>query len=519
VVYRANNGSLTPTDSLFLIGNLNPDSVFVVVNPSAYPAIQIEGDTTHTLCFYNGDDAVLLIKISTGDTLDIIGEVGVDPGSGWPVGTGATNNYTLIRKIEIQQGSTDWATGSLEWDVFPIDMADSLGAHTMTPCTFSTPGCNTDLFFSEYIEGSSSNKALEIYNPTDNDIDLSDYVVYRANNGSLTPTDSLFLIGNLNPDSVFVVVNPSAYPAIQIEGDTTHTLCFYNGDDAVLLIKISTGDTLDIIGEVGVDPGSGWPVGTGATNNYTLIRKIEIQQGSTDWATGSLEWDVFPIDMADSLGAHTMTPCVGGCALSFSYVNVTECGSYLSPSGNYTWSSSNTYTDTIPNAANCDSVITINLTINSVDSSVTQVGSLLTADQSGAAYQWLDCAGMTPIVGAIGQSYTGTTNGNYAVIVTNNGCSDTSLCHAVIVTGIIENDFGTDLIVYPNPTDGNFSIDLGALSNTLMVTMTDLRGRVIQTLNYRDTRLIKMTIEEPKGVYLLLIESGNKKAIIRLVKE
>lgn len=174
--------------------------------------------------------------------------------------------------------------------------------------TLGSAQCS-DLFFSEYIEGSSSNKALEIYNPTSNTVDLSDYVVYRANNGSLTPTDSIFLRGMLEADSVFVVSNPSANAAISAQSDTTHSLTFFNGDDAVYMKKISTGDTLDIIGVVGVDPGSGWIVGAGATNNFTLVRKASVFNGQLNWAIGATEWDVFPIDMSDSLGAHYKLTC------------------------------------------------------------------------------------------------------------------------------------------------------------------------------------------------------------------
>ncbi len=163
-----------------------------------------------------------------------------------------------------------------------------------------------DLFFSEYIEGSSSNKALEIFNPTKNIIDLNNYTVYRNNNGSLTPTDSLHIQGTLGINEVFIITNPSANPTILAQSDTTHTITFYNGDDAVWLKNKKTGDTIDIIGDIGVDPGSGWPVGTGATNNFTLIRMISNKFGQKNWAVGATEWDVFPIDMADSLGDHHM---------------------------------------------------------------------------------------------------------------------------------------------------------------------------------------------------------------------
>ncbi len=308
VIYRANNGSLTPTDSLFPQGTVAAGDVFIVGNPGGNPNILAASDTTHSLSFFNGDDAVILINTATGDTLDVVGQVGVDPGSGWPVGAGATNNFTLVRMIGIQEGTADWNVGATEWDVFPIDMTDSLGMHTMTPCGPPPTTC-TELFFSEYIEGSSSNKALEIYNPTAATIDLTDYVIYRANNGSLTPTDSLFPQGTVAAGDVFVIGNPGANATILAESDTTHSLTFYNGDDAVWLYNTATADTLDIIGIVGVDPGSGWVVGTGATNNTTLVRMITVQEGTTDWALSVTQWDVHPIDEVNFLGSHTMNPC------------------------------------------------------------------------------------------------------------------------------------------------------------------------------------------------------------------
>jgi hypothetical protein len=85
--------------------------------------------------------------------------------------------------------------------------------------------------------------------------------------------------------------------------------------------------------------------------------------------------------------------------------------------------------------------------------------------------------------------------------------------------GIIENYFGNQLLLYPNPTNGNFSIDLGDNLNTVMITMTDLHGKLIRSNTYNDSQLLNFQIEESAGIYLLMIESGDKKAVIRLVKE
>ncbi len=168
--------------------------------------------------------------------------------------------------------------------------------------------CN-DLFFSEYLEGASNNKAIEIYNPTSSAINLTDYVIYRYNNGSPTPTDSLFPLDILAAGDVWVAGNPSAVAAILSESDTLHTITFFNGDDALSLKKISSNTVLDIIGIIGVDPGTNWPVGTGATSEFTLTRMIGTQQGNLTWSTAATEYNVHPQNTFDSLGFHTMTSC------------------------------------------------------------------------------------------------------------------------------------------------------------------------------------------------------------------
>lgn len=167
----------------------------------------------------------------------------------------------------------------------------------------------SDLFISEYIEGSSNNKALEIYNPTASTIDLTDYVVHRYTNGAATPTASFYPLGTLSAGDVFVIANSSAATEILNVSDTVHSLITFNGNDAVELVKISTSATLDIIGEIGFDPGASWSVGTGATADNTLVRMSSIQQGSSSWATNASQWDVYSMDTYTYLGSHTMDPC------------------------------------------------------------------------------------------------------------------------------------------------------------------------------------------------------------------
>jgi hypothetical protein len=197
----------------------------------------------------------------------------------------------------------------------------------------------------------------------------------------------------------------------------------------------------------------------------------------------------------------------------------TACDSYNWIDGNTYTNTTNTPTYTLTNTQGCDSVVTLNLTINTVDSLVTQNGINLSANQTGASYQWVECPAMTPINGATSQSYTATANGDYAVIVSHNNCVDTSVCYTVSTVGIIENDFGNQLIFYPNPSDGDFTIDLGSIYESITIKLTDLNGKLIETNSYKNTQYLHLKIEEPVGIYLLNIETESKKAIIKLIKE
>lgn len=85
--------------------------------------------------------------------------------------------------------------------------------------------------------------------------------------------------------------------------------------------------------------------------------------------------------------------------------------------------------------------------------------------------------------------------------------------------GVLENNFSNKLLLYPNPTHGNFSIDLGDKYQSTTVTITDLNGKIVLLNTYKDSQLLNLKLEGSTGAYLLIIESDNKKAIIRLIKE
>ncbi len=201
----------------------------------------------------------------------------------------------------------------------------------------------------------------------------------------------------------------------------------------------------------------------------------------------------------------------------------TECNAYTWIDGNnYTSSNNSASFNLVGGASNgCDSLVTLDLTINSVSDLTTSISGLsIIANNSVATYQWLDCDNNYDLInGETGQTFIASANGNFAVELTENGCVDTSSCVAITTVGIVENSFEGILKVYPNPTCGYFSIDLGASYESSWVSITDILGKLIVSKNLSQTQFLNFSIKEPAGIYIVSIEAGDKKAIIRLVKE
>ena len=209
----------------------------------------------------------------------------------------------------------------------------------------------TELFFSEYAEGSSNNKYLEIYNGTNSSISLDNYAFPNVSNAPTTPGQyeywNTFPAGaTIASGDVYVIAHPSADPAILAHAD--HTFSYLsNGDDGFALVSGGThNDTdgdgnidagemvgfalLDHIGNWAGDPGTGWDVAgvANATQNHTLVRKSSVTGPNPCWdqtcgnssagtnATDS-EWIVHPINTWTYLGSHSISsPLVGTWKLS-----------------------------------------------------------------------------------------------------------------------------------------------------------------------------------------------------------
>ncbi|MDY0326573.1 MAG: lamin tail domain-containing protein, partial [Candidatus Cloacimonadaceae bacterium] len=164
-------------------------------------------------------------------------------------------------------------------------------------------GNASDLFISEYIEGSSNNKYIEIYNGTAGSVDLSGYSLKQYNNGSSAATYTLALTGALASGSVYVIAHSSA----NIYGgtpdlSTAASAMGFNGNDAMALFNGTT--VIDVVGPIG--DATDWG------KDVTLVRKANAPVPSATYTAS--DWDSYAADTVSYLGSHTFS---GGSSNSF----------------------------------------------------------------------------------------------------------------------------------------------------------------------------------------------------------
>lgn len=163
------------------------------------------------------------------------------------------------------------------------------------------PAINAELFISEYVEGTGNNKALELYNPTEQAISLSDYAIKVYFNGSSTVTTTINLQGTVAPNSAFVYASSNATAELVALANQTSGQSLWNGNDAITLTKNNV--VIDSFGQVGFNPGSAWGSGDTATIDRTLRRKaVSYDTNPFDVFQPAIEWDGFAVNDFSDLG-------------------------------------------------------------------------------------------------------------------------------------------------------------------------------------------------------------------------
>ena len=396
-----------------------------------------------------------------------------------------------------------------------------------------------NLFFSEYAEGSSNNKYLEIYNGGSETINLNNYQLINCRNGC----DSWEHFHPFNEDTALNATDVWVFCAVDandfIRAECNQTIAnnsIFNGDDVWAIQDINTSTILDKIGEIGDDPGSGWNVAgiSNATKDHTLVRKESVLSGNIDWTASAgtnsenSEWIILDQDDFTNLGSHTCSTCgenVSNCDDS-SACNFGDEGECTYPNTDY----------------DCDENCTVGEDCAGECGGDTVIDECGICNGPGAIYD-CGCEGLTEgtcdcdeneldecdICGGPGAIYEcgcselneGTCDCNDNVLDACGDCAgnilDSANCNLELI-GIQPQNYKM-INAYPNPFNSNTTITLQNMGNTFVkLDIIDLNGHIIDSI-YAGYLYEKSThtflwdaSENNSGIYIARI-SDNKKII------
>ena len=290
-----NNVSNIANITITITGNVN--------NPPTVDNISATSDGSAITVTLTGTDP-------EGDTItfSIVGQ----PSKGSVSLSGSTATYT--------PSANAYGTDTFTYKANDGEYDSNIGTVSITLPDAPDPVDEKTIFISEYAEGSSNNKYLEIYNPTDSEVDLTQYAFPSVANAPATTGEyeywNDFPAGaKIAAGGVYIIAHPSADASITAKANHTH-LYLSNGNDGYKLVKGTKSNftVVDVLGDWQGDPGSGWDVaGTNnATKDHTLVRKPSVKKGNSNWnnsrgtdATNS-EWIVYDKDTWTYLGTHTI---------------------------------------------------------------------------------------------------------------------------------------------------------------------------------------------------------------------
>jgi hypothetical protein len=534
--YTFNNQTITQSGIYYdtLINSAGCDSIITLnltiknstsntINQSAcnsytfnYQTITTSGIYYDTLINSSGCDSIitlnLTIKNSTSNTMN----------------QSACNSYNFNNQLITQSGTYyDTLINAAGCDSI---ITLNLTIKNSTSNTINQSACNSYNFNNQLISQSGIyldtliNSAgcdsiitlnLTIKNSTSNTINQSACNSFNFNNQTITQSGIYYdtLINSAGCDSIITLnltiknstsntINQSACNSYTFNNQTiTQSGIYYDtlinsaGCDSIitlnLTIKNSTSNTIN----------------QSACNAYTFNNQTITQSG--------IYYDTLinsaGCDSIITLNLTINTP-------TSNTINQSACNLYTF--NNQTITVSGIYYDTLINATGCDSIITLNLTINSVSNiNVTQNGTTLTASNSAASYQWVKCNPYSIIAGATNQSYTATANGDYAVILTENACTDTSVC--VPITNVSVKDIAINrFTITPNPATNQIAISANQSFTNASITIYSITGQTIFTVKNINSKEQIIDISKfANGVYYVEMKQLTSKEIAKFIKQ
>ena len=407
----------------------------------------------------------------------------MDPGTGV-----VTLNHNNAKDVFIAKYDSvcniAWAKsiGGIDDDAGSVVQVDAVGNVYLLGSFYDTLDCDPGVSVYEIVSTGSLNYFVSKLNPNGNFVwayGLGDPNCDPANSMKVDPVGNVYISGGFNNVFDFGFGNP-------------YNLVSSGGND-VYVVKFDTNGA--VVWTRNFGGGSTWPsdgsraLALDNDGNIVITGYVGIEADLDPGPGGSIyttagDIDAFVVKL-NPCPENTSTMVETACS-SFNFF-----GMELTASGNYT------HPIMLPNG--CDSIVRLDLTIVSVDTSVIQNGNELVSNAIGATYQWIDCGNANmPVVGAIGQSFSPLVNGDYAVVVTTNGCTDTSACYSVNNVRFDELEAETKI-----------NVSLNHRATMLMVTSSKTLSN-IEIYNNTGQLLVKITCSSfCKNIDVSALAPGN----------
>lgn len=285
-------------------------------------------------------------------------------------------------------------------------------------------------------------------------------------------------------------LNSQMYTA---SGNYTHTIPNVAGCDSVITLTLTildpTASTVDI----------------SACDTYTW----ELN-GETYTSSGAYEFVMTNVAGCDSIITLNLTIH----DVTTTTVTVSSCEAYTWALNGETYTTSGSYNHVLTSVAGCDSVITLNLTVEELSATATHDGNGTITSSTGTSYQWINCTDYTAIVGETSQEFVPSVNGSYAVIVTDGNCTDTSNCETIAHLSI-KDVMTSTIALFPNPTASIVYVTMEAQQG--LAEVCDMNGKVLQVVVIKSGDPINLA-EYDRGIYTINIKTEFGSVVKKVIK-
>ncbi len=450
---------------------------------------------------------------------------GVCDGSAIVTPNGGTAPYTFVWS----NGNTSTTNNSLCAGVYTISVIDANGCTTNQIITITEPTAITISALSGNIlcnGGSTSvtvtaNGGTGAYTGTGAFTQTAGTYTYTVTDANACTTNTVITITeptalNVSLSSTPIACNGST---TQVTFNVTGGTAPYSGNSPVTVLAgsytytVTDANNCSVTETITVTQ----PAAIVASQTISLCSGQSLSIGSNTYTSSGTYVDVLQsqINGCDS----TLTTELTILPAIIHTQNVTLCFGEVLSVGSNIYNASGTYTDVLTASNDCDSTLTTVLVINpAIDVTTSLSGLTISANESSATYQWIDCDNSNqPIAGETNQSFTASANGNYAVIVTQNNCSDTSACVNISTVGIKDVSKSNTVTIYPNPSNGIYNITGLTINSKIIVY--DAIGQIVYTSITTESKETIDISNLPNGVYVIQLNSENGIITKKVIKK